>query len=1258
MQEKIKLKINGQEIEAKPGSTILELVRENELDDIPTLCHADDLEPYGSCFVCVVEIKGKRNLVPSCATKAAPGMEIETRNDKVMAARKMAFELLCSNHYADCVSPCMEGCPAGVDAQGYIALSAMGEPVKAVDLIREVNPLPAICGRVCVRKCEAVCRRQDVDESVAINNVKRYVTDIPGIYDKDPERKPDTGKSVGIIGSGPAGLTAAWFLGKAGHKPVIYEAMERSGGMLRYGIPEYRLTGELLDAEVEYIERAGAEIKYNTRVGKDVRLDELRGEHDAVFIATGAWRGKPMRVEGEDDTEGVIRGAEFLIEKTGNPEPLSGTVVVVGGGNTAMDVARTSWRLGADKVIILYRRTKAEMPADEMEIEDCLEEGIEIMELAAPVGIIKDDGGKLKALRCIRMRLGEPDDSGRRRPIPMEGSEFDLPCDLAVPAIGQSPIIEGLTKADSDEVELTRWNTFVVDTGTMKTNVEGVFAGGDTADDGPTVVIDAIRDGQRAAKAIHSHITGEPLPGKDFRIEKGFWADPGKQELGEVRESPRHGLQMIDVEERKGNFDEVATGFDYEDNVHECERCLSCGCLRYYDCELRLRAEEYGVDMNEFKGYARKHKVDERHPHIVYDPNKCVLCAKCVRTCDKVLPISALGLVNRGFRTEMRPAMNDALVDTSCVGCGSCVAACPTGALTVKYPFPGRSPFITQDDKSYCGFCSLTCPVKVRKVSNNRYFIEPSDEPGEYLCRYGRFGSEIFIKKDRIGEPEVRTIEGSRKTSLDEAAEAAVKGLKDAAERHGAGKVAVFVSPDLTNEELYLASRIAREGIGTNNIASLSMLAGGREAGALDKAFGFTGSTADRGCLDDADLVICNNTALESDHLILSMKVIEAVKKRGAKFIVSNSTLNNTDRVLSNLAMDPMRGRAALLWKGVIDVMAEHAVFGKDFIKEIEKLDDYDKGDTFDMENISGLTGVEADDIRKAADIIAAAQNVVIIHSPDRPQDSAEGDLEILANLTTLLRQSGKSAELLLPQNASNSVGVELMGADPVFAPGRAPAGGGAEISGGPEGAEGEAEGSGSGAEGAARRTEGADSRGALAALLKAGDIKAALVLGEDPMSWMEAESWLSGVEFLAAMDWTPTETTRMAAVVLPGSTYLETEGTRVNFEGRLIEYGRVIEPPECVSGRDSLEALAGAMDLEVAEDLTADIAALMKEKLNEKVLPYYWNTGEERPAPPKQKLIKAHIGTKPASIPPPLTQQRKYKHELSSVGIKRYKVI
>jgi len=1225
--ETVKIKINGQPVEAKPHQTILEVVQEQGLDSIPTLCHSPELDPYASCFLCVVEVKGRPNLVPACATRVAPDMEITTSNERIRASRQTALELLLSNHYADCVSSCMDGCPASVDAQGYIALSAMGLPREAVDLIREANPLPAVCGRVCVRKCEIVCRREDVDRSVGINAIKRFVTDAPGIYDEVPPCAPATGKSIGIVGAGPAGLTTAWFLGLAGHKPILYEANSRSGGMLRYGIPEYRLPDEVMDAETDYICRAGAEIKYNTRVGVDVQLDQLMEQHDAVFLGAGAWTGKPMGLKGEFETEGIVDGVSFLFEMAEERRRLSGVIVVVGGGNTAMDVARTAWRLGADKVIVLYRRTRAEMPADELEIEDCIEEGIEIMELAAPVGII-DEQGKLKGLSCIRMKLGEPDDSGRRRPVPLEGSEFELSCQLAVAAIGQSPVLEGLERAMGQELGISRWNTIDVDLNTMCTNIEGVFAGGDAADDGPTVVIDAIRDGQRAARAINAYFKGEELPGRPFAVRKEFWSKPGQAELGEVQESPRHEVNQIEVEERRDSFMEVASGFDWEDNIHETARCLACGCVRFADCDLRLYAEEYGVDMDHFKGYVRKHKVDDRHPYIIYDPNKCILCARCVRTCEQVLPLAALGLVGRGFRTEMRPALNDPLVETSCVSCGNCIDACPTGALETKLPFPGRASLATSDAVSTCGFCSLGCDINVKSFSDGRYYLEAAGEPGSYLCRYGRYGYELFIKQNRILAALTREEHARKVVPLTDALAQTVAGLREIAEQHGPEQVAVFVSPDLTNEELYLAARIAREGIGTNNIASLSLLGTGKETNVLDASLGFTASTSDLSCLNDADLIICNNTSMEADHLILAVDLISAVK-RGAKMIVTNSTLDLSDKLLSELVMDPMRGRSALLWNGVIQLLIEDGYLPAAKIEQMTGGGEFLRGREFSLEQVIDQTGVDEEQIRQAAASVREARKVVFVHSSDRLQDQAPYDMRTLANFVLLLRAVGVEAELLLPRNNSNSAGLTISGADPLFLPGRQ----------------------------AANGLPGAATSAELRDLLAEGTIRGALIIGEDPLGWNRTSGWFQNLQFLAAMDWTDTETTHYADVVLPGSTYLETAGTRCNYLGEVERFEQVITPPPQVSGREVLSRLAEGFGLTGAAEAVDSLIELLQPELG-RAATYYLNSGQTRERLVDQEsLVPVGASVKTLPLQPPLTHTERYKRETREIGTAHYRV-
>jgi formate dehydrogenase major subunit len=825
----------------------------------------------------------------------------------------------------------------------------------------------------------------------------------------------------------------------------------------------------------------------------------------------------------------------------------------------------------------------------------------------------------------------------------MEGSEFDYPCDLAIAAIGQEAVLEGMKTIGDAALELHPWKTVKRDPITLATNIAGVFAGGDGADDGPTVVIDAIADGQRAARAIDAHLRGEALPREPFIVKKEFWGKPGKAELGDIPESPRHEIHMIAVAERAASFREVATGFEPEDTAHEAARCLSCGCLRFDDCKLRLYAQEYGAELTAFAGYARRHRVDERHPYLVYDPNKCILCARCVRTCARVLPISAIGLIGRGFKTEMRPAMNDPLSETSCVSCGNCIDACPTGALTVKYPFPGRAALGTEALASHCAVCSLGCAIRVPRFGDGRYAISASGVPGEYLCRYGRFGYERFVKPKRLTHPLLRTGSATVEVGFDIAYHRAADGLRKIAAEHGPQSVAVFASPELTNEELYLAARIAREGLGTNNIGSLVMLETGREAGVLDRAFGFTASTADRTVLRDADVIICNNTATESDHLILAVEIIGAAK-RGAKLIVANSILDTVDQFLAAVAMDPMRGRASILWNGIMREMIEGGESDSAGLRSAAR--GLPGGEAFlasltnDAAATAELTGVDAQRIRDAAAIIRGGRRVVFVHCPDRPEDQAAGDMETLANFVLLLRAAGVRADLLLPRLNGNGAGLEVAGADPAFLPGRVAV-----------------DAAGNAAASAALHTvPGARSHEELRALLKDGKLRAALVIGEDPMEHARTGAYFQNVDFLAVIDWLPTETTRFADVALPGTTYLEGEGTRCNFEGRLLQFTRAVSPPSGAPGWKVLAELAARLGVAVSaskcDELTCELERKVQTSLNSHA-PFYWNKGEARAWTDGGTLGVPQIHAKPASIQPALTHTGRYKRAIREVGEK-----
>ncbi|NUM36132.1 MAG: FAD-dependent oxidoreductase [Candidatus Brocadiae bacterium] len=1227
--EKICLKINGKEVYAFPDQTILDVVHQEKIDTIPTLCYSPELEPYGSCFLCVVEIKGKANLVPACSTRVAPNMEVITKSERVVQGRRSALELLLSNHYADCVSPCQLSCPAHVDVQGYIALAAMGRYKEAVDLIRKTNPFPAICGRVCVRKCESVCRRKEIEEAVGINNIKRYLTDKPFVYEEVPTRRSSSGKKVAIVGAGPSGLTAAYFLGLWGHSVSIWEAMPKAGGMLRYGIPEYRLPKQILDKEIDYILRAsGATLQTNARVGQHISLDDLQKNFDAVYIAAGAWASNKMRIPGEEDTKGVYLGVNFLREKTENPSSVSGTVIVVGGGNTAMDAARVSWRLGAEKVIILYRRTKTEMPADPMEVQECLNEKIEIIELAAPVAIIKREDNSLKALRCIRMILSEEDSSGRRRPVPQEGSEFDLPCDLVITAIGQQPLLKNMTQV-KEEIRQTRWGTYSVDTRTMATNIKGIFAGGDVADDGPTVVIDAISDGSKAAHSIHQYLGNEALA-EPLNATKELFGCPTKNELGDIKESPRHNLYDMEVAERRLNFKEVTHGYEEEDATHECERCLSCGCMASQECLLRQYATEYQVDMKHFIGYTRKQRVDDRHPYIVYDSNKCILCARCVRTCSKILHTSALGLINRGFKTEVRPAMNDPLALTNCVSCGNCVDSCPTGALSVKFPFPGRADLERTKKSTFCSFCSLECPILVHKIAEDRYFVESSPVPGEYLCRFGRFGYEIFVKQPKILKPLLLKKGHLQESSWEETCEVITHSLKQIAQKYGPESIAIFASPEATNEEVYLLSLIAREGIGTSNTGSLSLMMHGVNSHALDNSFGFTGSTAGIEALQNADLIVCNNVDLERDNLILSIAVIEAIQKNKARLIHCSSATSSLSK-FAQVHLDPIRGTSALLWNTVIQELIEKHFFSRDEIAQMPGGKEFLE-DSFDYsaEALEEKTGVEKDKILKAAKTIQNAKRIVFIHGTDRVSDRSPGDMVTLANFSLLLRSKGLHTELLFPALFSNLSGISLMGIEPGWKAFRVQD----------------------------KRSSSPSSYQDLKALLAQGKIKGVLILGEDPMHDSTTSAYFQGLEFLGVIESGYTQTVKFADAVLPGTMYLESSGTRCDFTGKVKKYDAVLNPPSGKNTFEVLVQLATCLGLKgIPETIQEAQDYIQKSIQDSAVSPYQWVVSQRPIWDGKGKLVVASHEILPEHIVPCLTRMSVYKEEAKTVEIAYFKV-
>ena len=502
---KFRLNINGKEVTGVAGQTILEVARENDIF-IPTLCYDERTKIYGSCGLCMCEVEGNPKLCKACATEIAPGMVIRTNTERVVESRKTNLELLLSNHVGDCRPPCVLACPGQTDCQGYVGLIANGEYEEALELIKDKIPLPAALGRVCPHPCEEACRRGLIDEPVSIQQLKRFAADrdLEGEVFV-PECEEDTGKSVAIIGGGPMGLSAAYFLRQMGHAVTIFESMPKAGGMLRYGIPEYRLPKAVLDEEIATIESMGVEIITNTKVGEDIPFETVRSDYDAVLLGIGAWVSTGVGCKGED-AEGVIGGIDFLRRVVRNEEIGMGEkVAIVGGGNTAMDACRTAVRLGAKEVYNIYRRTKDEMPADMVEIEEAEEEGVIFKNLTNPIEVVKDENGHVKEVILQVMELGEPDASGRRKPVPVEGKTETLAIDTMLLAIGQA------VDASVFDCDKTRKNAIAYDPDTFMTSIPGVFAGGDCGNDKISIAIEAIADARKAADSIDAYLYGEVL---------------------------------------------------------------------------------------------------------------------------------------------------------------------------------------------------------------------------------------------------------------------------------------------------------------------------------------------------------------------------------------------------------------------------------------------------------------------------------------------------------------------------------------------------------------------------------------------------------------------------------------------------------------------------------------------------------------------------------------------------------------------------
>jgi NADPH-dependent glutamate synthase beta subunit-like oxidoreductase/formate hydrogenlyase subunit 6/NADH:ubiquinone oxidoreductase subunit I/ferredoxin len=734
---RIRIEVDGRVVEGLEGQTILEVCRDNGIE-IPTLCYEPKLPGFGACRMCVVEVEGEEHPPISCSRDAEAGMKVQTQTDEVRRLRRTNLELIFSDHNAYCLPPCQNKCPSHIDIPGFLKQNAEGNFRESTRTFKRTIPFPSVLGRVCPAPCEEHCRRDEVDEAIAIRDSHRYAGDrvIKDMLDDgiDPplpfERQAASGRKVAIIGSGPAGMAAAYYLLLNGHDVTVFERDPAPGGMLRYGIPQYRLPKvEILEAEYESVSRLGGKMVCNQGLGRDFTLDDLQFQgFDSVVIAIGCYETNKLGVPGEDAAE-VLDGLEYLRTATlGLPYPghKGKRVVVVGGGFTSMDCSRTSIRQGAAEVTLVYRRDMKDMPASN-EVHEAIEEGVTAIFQAGPTRVITDKKGKVTGVEFIRMALGEPDASGRRRPEPSPGTEFTIPCDRVLLAIGQGPELDWIGPG-SQGPKATKNRRLQADAVTFETGRPGVFGTGDVRV-GAATVVQAVAEGRRAAYAVDAYLKGNDL--SVIRTRQTL-AEPQPEFLSivpftsEVKE-PRYRLKALEAEHRRNSYIEYEIPYSTEEVVAESSRCLQCTCEAIGYCDLRRLGIEYGTTLttlepqphqgaglrsvgeNRFTGVNHDYIRDDSHAFILREPSRCIDCGRCANVCAEVVGAACYDFMRIGFDTLVTTPLDMSLNDTPCVSCGRCAETCPTGALMPK-PRVLQKYEVDESRCILCGICVDACP--------------------------------------------------------------------------------------------------------------------------------------------------------------------------------------------------------------------------------------------------------------------------------------------------------------------------------------------------------------------------------------------------------------------------------------------------------------------------------------------------------------------------------------------------------------------
>ncbi|WP_210473294.1 formate dehydrogenase subunit alpha [Vibrio crassostreae] len=1223
----IQIVIDGKFRIVEQGQTVLEAAKTCGLE-IPSLCGLNKTADKVPCDLCVVEVDGM-GVTRSCELEVVNGLNITTQSKQLTTHRQDALNRIMADHYADCEAPCQTACPAGVDIQSYLHHIAQNDHTKAIEVIKKTLPMPLSIGRVCPAFCETECRRNLVDDSIAIRQLKRHAADADLAAQESymPAKKPSKGKSIAIVGSGPGGLTAGYYLSNEGYDVSVYESMPKAGGWLRYGIPEYRLPKSILDKEIELMCRNGMAVECDKKLGVDFTLSDLSRDFDAVCLAVGASQAVEMNYPGSG-LGGCYLGVDYLKDYVTDKHFTTGKkVAVIGGGNTAIDCARTAVRDGADTTLI-YRRTRDEMPAEDYEIEEAEHEGVKFHFLTNPAENIADDNGHVSEIRLERMALGPADASGRRSPKPT-GEFFVEAFDTVIAAVSQKP---DLSFMDNEEIDipLTRWNTADADPQTMHTGTGNIFSIGDFRR-GPATAVEAVGDGRIAAQAIGRFFNGdmENIPAKPFNSRKQKQlktVDP--EQYKSIQRMARKIMPELTPEQREQSFEEVETGFDNADAIAEAARCLECGCQANTDCDLRDYSTEYKAKQThpEYKidvtsneswqairaeeakiGLTRqKFAVDDSSEFIIFDANRCISCGQCIQACREQNVHGVLSFMNQSdgnpaSRPECRPnfgADKTVMGDSNCVQCGSCIQACPTGAMVDARDRKQGDTDILKKIDTICTYCGVGCKLTmhVDEAKNKIRYIEGGDSPVNegMLCVKGRFGFDFVGSDARLTTPLIRKDGWLQPASWEEAITLIADKFTAIKQGFGSNALAGFSSAKTTNEDNYAFQKFIRRELGTNNVDHCARLCHASTVTGLEASLGSGAMTNDIPSIKHSDVIFIIGSDTTSAHPIIGSHIKQAVRHGGARLIVADpKRIDIADHAELYLAHRP--GTDVMLINGVMQQIIKHGWYDQEYIED--RVDGFDTllqevmSPSYSLEKVELVTGVKAEDIFAMARLIGTAERTAVYYSMGITQHTTGHDnVRSIANLQLLCGNIGIEGGGINPlRGQSNVQGACDMGALPNNLPGYqkvynpmvrqkfAMEWGVTDLP----------------AETGLTLTEiidGACHR----------DVRGLYVMGENPVlsdpNQAHVIEGLEALDFLVVQDIFLTETAQYADVVLPSCSFAEKSGHFTNTERRVQRINPAVLPPgeakeDWVIIQMLANAMGGGWDYNTVADITNEIA-------------------------------------------------------------------